>query len=59
MHEKGVYRMNTILEHQQLEIRNLISFRGKVRQEKIPAVMQKMKAMQTSRVLSRQADWSV
>lgn len=36
--------MNTILEHQQLEMRNLISFRGKVLQEEIPAVMQKMKA---------------
>lgn len=36
--------MNTILEHQQLEMKNLISFRGKVLQEEIPAVMQKMKA---------------
>lgn len=36
--------MNSILENQQLEVNNLISIRGKFKQDEIPAVMQKLKS---------------
>lgn len=35
--------MNSILENQQLEVKNLISLRGKFMPEEIPAAMQKLK----------------
>jgi len=36
--------MSNIMENQQLEVHNLISLRGKMRQEEIPGAMQKLKA---------------
>lgn len=36
--------MNSISEGQQLDMRNLISFRGKLNQEELPKVMQRMKS---------------
>lgn len=36
--------MNSILEDQQLDMRNLISFRGKLKQEELPSVMLRMKS---------------
>lgn len=36
--------MNSISEGQQLDVRNLISFRGKLKQEELPEVMLRMKS---------------